>query len=261
MNLWPLLLLVVLILLDFPVSYSLMLSSLLFRLFNTGMDVVMLFQRMIAQCESFTLLAVPLFVTAGVMMEYSGVATHMLNFADLFTGRMRGGLAQVNVLLSTLMGGCSGSANADAAMEAKMLVPEMTKRVRSGILRRGYCYFGLYYPDHSSGNYPDFVCDAGRRICFRYVSGRVSSRRPDVHYPDDYGIDSIQEKGICAHTGDKAHFKGICFHYSKICLGAVYSSGTSHGASCGNVYSHRRRSHRICILYPCGISDLPETEA
>lgn len=129
MNLWPLLLLVVLILLDFPVSYSLMLSSLFyFGFFNTGMDVVMLFQRMIAQCESFTLLAVPLFVTAGVMMEYSGVATHMLNFADLFTGRMRGGLAQVNVLLSTLMGGCSGSANADAAMEAKMLVPEMTKR-------------------------------------------------------------------------------------------------------------------------------------
>ena len=129
MNLWPLLLLVVLILLDFPVSYSLMLSSLFyFGFFNTGMSVVMLFQRMIAQCESFTLLAVPFFVTAGVMMEYSGVATHMLNFADLFTGRMRGGLAQVNVLLSTLMGGCSGSANADAAMEAKMLVPEMTKR-------------------------------------------------------------------------------------------------------------------------------------
>lgn len=129
MNLWPLLLLVVLILLDFPVSYSLMLSSLFyFGFFNTGMSVVMLFQRMIAQCESFTLLAVPFFVTAGVMMEYSGVAAHMLNFADLFTGRMRGGLAQVNVLLSTLMGGCSGSANADAAMEAKMLVPEMTKR-------------------------------------------------------------------------------------------------------------------------------------
>ena len=63
--------------------------------------------------------------------RYDGISRgchHMLNFADLFTGRMRGGLAQVNVLLSTLMGGCSGSANADAAMEAKMLVPEMTKR-------------------------------------------------------------------------------------------------------------------------------------
>ncbi len=129
MNLWPLILLVALVLLDFPVAYALMLSSLFyFGFFNTGMSVVMLFQRMIAQCESFTLLAVPFFVTAGVMMEYSGVANHMLNFADLFTGKMRGGLAQVNVLLSTLMGGCSGSANADAAMEAKMLVPEMTKR-------------------------------------------------------------------------------------------------------------------------------------
>ena len=45
-----------------------------------------------------------------------------------FTGHMRGGLAQINVLLSMLMGGCSGSANADAAMECKLLVPEMEKR-------------------------------------------------------------------------------------------------------------------------------------
>ena len=49
-------------------------------------------------------------------------------FADALTGHRKGGLAQINVLLSMLMGGCSGSANADAAMECKMLVPEMEKR-------------------------------------------------------------------------------------------------------------------------------------
>lgn len=88
----------------------------------------MIFQKMVSQGESFTLLAVPFFVAVGVIMNYSGIATRLMNVADMITGRMVGGLAQSNVVLSALMGGVSGSANADAAMEAKMLVPEMTKR-------------------------------------------------------------------------------------------------------------------------------------
>ncbi|WP_312941216.1 TRAP transporter large permease, partial [Oscillibacter sp.] len=82
----------------------------------------------VAQGESFTLLAVPFFVSVGVIMNYSGIATRLMNVADMLTGRMVGGLAQSNVVLSALMGGVSGSANADAAMQSKMLVPEMTKR-------------------------------------------------------------------------------------------------------------------------------------
>ena len=129
MNIWPIVVLVVLVLLDVPVAYSLLLAAAFdFGFFDTGLSLPLVFQKMIAQCQSFTLLAVPFFVTAGVLMQYSGVAGAMLDFADLFTGRMRGGLAQVNVLLSTLMGGCSGSANADAAMQSKMLVPEMVER-------------------------------------------------------------------------------------------------------------------------------------
>lgn len=129
MNLWPIVVLVFLILVDIPVGYALLLASAFyFGFFDTGLALPLVFQKMATQCESFTLLAVPFFVTAGVLMQYSGVAEAMLNFADLFTGRMRGGLAQVNVLLSTLMGGCSGSANADTAMQSKMLVPEMVRR-------------------------------------------------------------------------------------------------------------------------------------
>ncbi len=88
----------------------------------------MIFQKMVSQGESFTLLAVPFFVAVGVIMNYSGIATRLMNVADMITGRMVGGPAQSNVVLSALMGGVSGSANADAAMEVKMLVPEMTKR-------------------------------------------------------------------------------------------------------------------------------------
>ena len=76
---------------------------------------------------------------AGSIMNYSGMSDKLMAFADALTGHSEGGLAQMNVLLSMLMGGCSGSANAemggcsgsanaDAAMECKMLVPEMEKR-------------------------------------------------------------------------------------------------------------------------------------
>ena len=85
-------------------------------------------QRIVSGTESIPLLAVPFFVCAGVYMNYSGVTERIMNFCSVVTGRMTGGLAQVNVLLSTLMGGLSGSNLADAAMEAKMLVPEMEKK-------------------------------------------------------------------------------------------------------------------------------------
>lgn len=69
-----------------------------------------------------------IFVMAGSVMNYGGISDKMMDFAEVLTGHMKGGLAQVNVVLSMLMGGCSGSANADCAMQSKMLVPEMEKR-------------------------------------------------------------------------------------------------------------------------------------
>lgn len=84
-------------------------------------------QRAIGGVESINLLAIPFFVFAGTLMNYTGVTSRIMNFCAILTGRMHGGLAQVNILLSTLMGGLSGSNIADAAMESKMLVPEMVK--------------------------------------------------------------------------------------------------------------------------------------
>lgn len=125
----PILVLFILLLLNIPVAYSLILSAAYYFAFVAeGLNVSMIFQKMVAQGESFTLLAVPFFVTVGVVMNYSGIASRLMAFADVLTGHMCGGLAQVNVVLSALMGGVSGSANADAAMQSKMLVPEMVKR-------------------------------------------------------------------------------------------------------------------------------------
>ena len=78
--------------------------------------------------SKFVLLAIPFFIMAGSVMNYGGISEKLMDFCECVTGHMKGGLAQVNVLLSMLMGGCSGSANADCAMQSKMLVPEMERR-------------------------------------------------------------------------------------------------------------------------------------
>jgi len=74
------------------------------------------------------LLAIPLFLTAGYLMNSSGLTKKLVDFAHTLVGHMRGGLAQVNVVTSAMFGAISGSSVADAAGTTKMLVPEMTAR-------------------------------------------------------------------------------------------------------------------------------------
>lgn len=92
------------------------------------MPLNIVLSKMVTSGMNFNLMAIPFFITAGLLMNYTGITSRMMKFADLLVGHMWGGLAQVNVLLSTLMGGLCGSSNADAAMQCKMLVPEMEKR-------------------------------------------------------------------------------------------------------------------------------------
>lgn len=110
-----------------PVFISIMAGTVVYFFFMPNYPTLLIIQRITAGMESIPLLAVPFFVCAGVFMNYTGVTARIMDFCVILTGRLTGGLAQVNVLLSTLMGGLSGSSLADAAMEAKMLVPEMRK--------------------------------------------------------------------------------------------------------------------------------------
>lgn len=121
---------VMLVLLFFkvPVYISVLGGSAVYFLLNPTVNPIIFAQQAITGTESISLLAVPFFVCAGIFMNYTGVTKRIMDFCSVITGRMCGGLAQVNVLLSTLMGGLSGSNLADAAMEAKMLVPEMEKK-------------------------------------------------------------------------------------------------------------------------------------
>ncbi|MCP4384944.1 MAG: TRAP transporter large permease [Hyphomicrobiales bacterium] len=110
------------------VAFAIGIAALIFFLTARGVPIEVYIQRMVSVTHSFPLLAVPFFILAGVLMNHAGITNRLMRLADTLVGHMTGGLAQVNVLLSTLMGGMSGSANADAAVQSKIMVPEMTER-------------------------------------------------------------------------------------------------------------------------------------
>lgn len=118
--------LLILFVLGTPVAFALFLSTFFYFLFGADQPTMLLIQRLAGGLESISLLAIPFFIMAGVFMNHSGITDRLLKLAELMTRRLHGGLAQANVLLSTFMGGLSGSNIADAAMNAKLLVPSMT---------------------------------------------------------------------------------------------------------------------------------------
>ena len=118
----------VLLFLKVPVFIAVLGGSMVYFVMNPGINTVIFAQQAIIGTEKISLMAIPFFVCAGIFMNYTGVTKRIMDFCEVVTGRLPGGLAQVNVLLSTVMGGLSGSNIADAAMESKMMVPEMTKK-------------------------------------------------------------------------------------------------------------------------------------
>lgn len=118
----------VLLFLKVPVYISVLGGAMVYFVLNKSVNPVVFAQQAIIGTEKISLLAIPFFVCAGIFMNYTGVTKRIMDFCEVVTGRLPGGLAQVNVLLSTIMGGLSGSNIADAAMQSKMLVPEMEKK-------------------------------------------------------------------------------------------------------------------------------------
>ena len=118
---------VVLLLFGVPVAFTVGISAASFFV-TKGIPMEIVVQKMVSSTQSFSLLAVPFFVLAGNLMNETGITSRLIKFCNLATGHMRGGLAQVSVLLSCLMGGISGSATADAAMESRILGPDMEKK-------------------------------------------------------------------------------------------------------------------------------------
>lgn len=117
----------VMILLRFPIAYAVALSS-IFCLMYQGIPLNTVAQQMVKGISSFSLMAVPFFITMGVLMGTGGISEKLLDLADACVGWMRGGLAMVNIVASYFFGGISGSASADTASLGSLEIPMMVDR-------------------------------------------------------------------------------------------------------------------------------------
>ena len=115
-----------LFLLNVPIAFAIIATSVTF-LYLTDVPLVMQIQRMVAASNNYPLLAVPLFILAGSLMNATGITQRLFTFTNAMVGHIRGGLGHVNIVTSMLMAGISGSAIADCAATTKIFVPHMVE--------------------------------------------------------------------------------------------------------------------------------------
>ncbi len=118
---------VVLLLIGTPVAFCLGVASFA-TIAYLGLPPLVIFQRLNSGISVFALMAIPFFIYAGDLMVRGGIAAKLVTFAGALVGHFRGGLGQVNIAASTLFGGISGSAVADASAIGGLMIPQMKKR-------------------------------------------------------------------------------------------------------------------------------------
>jgi len=118
---------VILLILRVPITFTLAVSAIVTAVY-LHLPLVAIVQRMVQGVNVFSLLAIPFFILAGEMMSQGGISRRLIEFSNILIGRVRGGLAQVNVLASMFFGGISGSAVADVSSIGTMIIPMMKKK-------------------------------------------------------------------------------------------------------------------------------------
>lgn len=114
----------IMVFLRFPIAYAVALSA-LFCLWYQDLPLTTIAQQMVKGISSFSLMAVPFFITMGVLMGSGGISEKLIALANACVGWMRGGMAMVNIVASYFFGGISGSAAADTASLGSILIPMM----------------------------------------------------------------------------------------------------------------------------------------
>ena len=115
--------------LGMPVGFSMIISGFLYLLFSGDfMNLMMMPEKVFGGINVFVLTAIPFFMLAGDIMNRSGISDRLIQFSNIIIGRVRGGLAQVNVLASILFAGITGVALGDIAALGTIFVPSMEKQ-------------------------------------------------------------------------------------------------------------------------------------
>lgn len=110
-----------------PIAFALSTVSILI-LWNSDVSMLIPVQRIYQGTNKFPLLAVPLFIFAGSLMNHADISRRLVDFAATIVGRMRGGLASVNIITSMLFAGMSGTSMSDTAAVGGIMIPNMIRR-------------------------------------------------------------------------------------------------------------------------------------
>ena len=113
--------------LGMPIAFSMGLAAVVALVVDGSVPLLVLPQKMYSSLDSFPLLAIPLFILAGALMNVSGITDKLVVLARALVGHLRGGLGQVTILTSLLFSTISGSAAASAAAVGAMMIPQMEK--------------------------------------------------------------------------------------------------------------------------------------
>ncbi|MGE5620790.1 MAG: TRAP transporter large permease [Sphingomonadaceae bacterium] len=115
-------------LLGIPIAFAIGVASVATLPFFSSIPYLVIPQRMYASLDSFPLLAVPLFILAGNLMETGGISQRLVALANVLVGRIRGGLGLTVIVSTILFSGLSGSSNADTAAIGSVTIPAMLKK-------------------------------------------------------------------------------------------------------------------------------------
>ena len=164
----------VLLFLGVPISISIVASSIVTAMSTLSWDQItfITMQKMNSGVESFSLLAVPLFILAGNIMNNGGIAKRLVNFAQLFVGKIPGSMAQANILGNMLFGALSGSSVAAASAMGGCIRPRLPRR-------RQHCLRPHRPADSSDVCLHCLLHRRGRCLHLHAVHGRLHSRHPD----------------------------------------------------------------------------------
>jgi tripartite ATP-independent transporter DctM subunit len=121
-------LIVLLTLINVPIGFALSIATIAAILWTDAVSLSVVPLTLFSGASSFPLLAIPLFILAGGLMETSGISQRLVNLANSLVGFIRGGLAMVTVVATMIQSEISGSSVADAAAIGKVVIPAMEKR-------------------------------------------------------------------------------------------------------------------------------------
>lgn len=115
------------LLLSMPVVFSLLVASIVAILWGGSIPLTIVAHKLVSGIDSYPLLAIPLFIVFGEVVNKGGIGRRIVDFSQALVGSFRGGLAHANVVASMFFGGLSGSATADSAAIGSVLIPAMKR--------------------------------------------------------------------------------------------------------------------------------------